>query len=91
MKFKNVVFLLLILILIGCAATNSQKDGQSGPVTIEAVESALKAGVNSKLIAKKIREKGVNFELNKENTLRLKKAKANKIVINAIREANMKK
>ncbi len=63
---------------------------KSRPVTIESLENALIADVDSRLIAKKIHEKGVDFELTEEIQARLNRVNADKIIINAIVETKKK-
>lgn len=85
----------MVSVLAGCCAICQKMCADCKPpsqcLTIDVVEQALNADLDDRLIAGKIREKGVNFELNDETRRRLRKAKANKIVLDAIEEANRKK
>ena len=95
MWVKSTIILCLVLTMTGCSAIcrNFSVDCSPTPkcLTIEVIEQALNANLDSNVIVGKILEKGVNFELNDDIRRRLKKAKANKTVLDAIVEANRKK
>jgi outer membrane protein OmpA-like peptidoglycan-associated protein len=60
------------------------------PLEVDDIEFFLKNKVSSKLIASRIAERGVNFELDDKISKRLKKLKAGNQVFKAIDEANRK-
>lgn len=86
MKLKlYIVFVITLTIMIGCAINSAPPSPL--PVTIDAIENAMHARVDGRLIADKIRRDGVDFLLTEENKRRLKKAKVDKIVMNAIKDS----
>lgn len=95
MWVKSAIILCLVLTVTGCGVICRtmcpQCNSPSECLTMEVIEQALNANLDSHLIARKIRQKGVTFELTDETRHKLKKAKANKIILDAVEEANRKK
>ncbi|MEN6623584.1 MAG: hypothetical protein ABFD50_18820 [Smithella sp.] len=61
------------------------------PLTVDDIEYLLKNKVSCKVVAMHIKQRGIQFKLNKEIRNRLKKLKADRRVFNAIAEAEKNK